>query len=112
VDNLNFQHLQQMVELHQITHWHPVELAEMEILEDRRAALLQVVVVEQVVQVAAQLAELVLTQIFLAQHLCTAVVVLDQAEVPAPHRLAAEPMPPHQSQIEAGVAHSPLQAAD
>jgi hypothetical protein len=84
----------------------------MEMLEEQLAALLQVAVVEQEEQLVLLLAGLVLTQIFLAQHSCMEVVVLDQAEVPAPHRLEAEPTPPHQPQIEAGVAHSPLQAAD
>jgi hypothetical protein len=55
---------------------------------------------------------LVLIQIFLVQHLCMAVVAQVQILLQEQHRLAAEPMPPHQSQIEAGVAHSPLQAAD
>jgi hypothetical protein len=84
----------------------------MEILVEQQLVPLQVVVAEQEEQLLALLAGLVLTQIFLAQHSCMEVVVLDQADLQVVHLPVAELIPSPQRQIEAGVAPSSHQVVD
>jgi hypothetical protein len=62
----------------------------MEILVEQQLVPLQVVVAEQEEQLLALLAGLVLTQIFLAQHSCMEVVVLDQTDLRVVHLQVAE----------------------
>jgi hypothetical protein len=84
----------------------------MEMLEEQLALLLQVAVVEPEEQLVLLLAGLVLTQIFLAQHSCMEVVVLDQADLQVVLLPVAELIPSPQRQIEAGVAPSSHQVVD
>jgi hypothetical protein len=84
----------------------------MEILVEQQLVPLQVVVAEQAEQLLALLAGLVLTQIFLAQHSCMEVVVLDQTDLQVVHLPVAELIPSLQRQIEAGVAPSSHQEVD
>jgi hypothetical protein len=99
-----------MVELHQIIPWHPVVLAVMEILAvHQQVNMFQVVAVVLVVLVTEQPAALALTQISLAQHLCTAAAVLDQMDQQEVHLQAAAPMAIHQRQVEVAVVHRPRQ---
>jgi hypothetical protein len=102
-----------MVALHQITHWHQVELVVMEILAVLQAVnIFPVVVAERAVQLVEPLGVLALTQISLEQRLCTAVVALDQAVIQVALLLAVEATAVHRLQIEAVVVHNLLQAVD
>jgi hypothetical protein len=110
VGNPVLQQLLQMVELHQFFHWHLVVLAAMEILAaNQQANMFQAVAAVPVVLVTEQPAALALTQISLAQHLCTAAAVLDQMDQQEVHLQAAAPIAIHQRQVEVAVVHRPRQ---
>jgi hypothetical protein len=106
VGNPVLQQLLQMVELHQFFHWHLVELAAMEILvANQQVNMFQAAAAVPAVLVTERPAVLVLTQIFLAQHLCMAVAVLDQMDRQEVHPQVVELIAIHQQLIEVAVAH-------
>jgi hypothetical protein len=111
VGNPVLQQLLQMVELHQFFHWHLVELAAMEILvANQQVNMFQAAAAVPAVLVTERPAVLVLTQIFLAQHLCMAVAVLDQMDRQEVHPQVVELIAIHQQLIEVAVAHRPRPA--
>jgi hypothetical protein len=73
------------------------------------AVILPAVVVALAVLVAERLAGLDLTQVFLAQLLCMAVVEPEQIQVQEPHLQVEEVMTIHQQQTEAVVDRSQQQ---
>jgi hypothetical protein len=105
--NQSFQHLLQMVALHQIIQKHLAEQAVTEILAARPAELIYLVAAAvQEEQQAERLADQVLIPILLVQQLCMEAVVQDQVETQALHLQAAEAMAARQLQIEAAAAHN------
>jgi hypothetical protein len=105
--NQSFQHLLQMVALHQIIQKHLAEQAVTEILAARPAELIYLVAAAvQEEQQAERLADQVLIPILLVQQLCMEAVVQDQVETQALHLQAAEARAARQMQIEAAAAHT------
>jgi hypothetical protein len=111
-DNHALEQLLQMVEPHQPIRWHLVAQPVMEMLAAHQQANMFPVAVVVLVDWATELlVESVLIQIFLAQLLCMAVVVLGQVAIQDLHPQVEEVMTIRHQQTEVVVDHNQLEVA-